>query len=70
MITTALRFIGKAGEKCRDGGGRIGLRLKADQLRMMPVALGRTGEDFLGQQRLPPGGHQSFRVQISRMHGP
>ena len=60
MVTATLGFIRNAREERGDRGQRIGLRLEPDELRMMAIALGLTGEDFPSQQRLPPGGNPTL----------
>ena len=70
MVAAHLRLVGQAREERREGGEWVGLRLEAGQLRMMAVTLGLTGQDFLGQQRLPPGRDQALRVEVAGMHGP
>jgi hypothetical protein len=59
-----------ADEKRGDRGEGIVLRLKPNQLRMMAIASGPTGEDLLGQQRLSPNRDQAFGVKVLGMNCP
>ncbi len=49
---------------------RLRLFLETLQLRVMAITPGRAREHLLREQRLPPGGHQSLRIQVSRMYRP
>src|ERR1700722_628264 len=70
LVAAIHGLLRETNQKRGNGGVRIGLRLKTNQLWMMPVTLGRAGENFLGKQRLTPSRHQPFRIQITRMQCP
>lgn len=58
------------GKKRGDRGARIRLFLKPEELGVMAVTLGTTGEDFLGEQSFAPGGDEALGVEIAGMEGP
>ncbi len=69
-IVSPLCFVGQAKQKRSDRGKGIGLRTETDKLRMIPVSAGRSRQDFLRQQRLPPGRNQTSRIQIPGVNRP
>jgi len=70
MVTTTLRLVCQTGQERRNGRDGIGLRLKTGELRMTPITARAASQDFLGEQRFPPGGDQSLRVEIPWMQSP
>ena len=48
-----------------DGRARISLRLESSQLRMVAVALGAVGQNFLGEQHLAPRRDHTIRIELS-----
>ena len=56
----------KGGER-RDG---FGMGLKADELRVAPIALGFAAQNFLRQQRLAPERDEALGVEIFRVQSP
>jgi len=57
-------------EKGCDGCDGFGVRLKADELRVMAIAFGFAAQNFLRQQRLTPKGDEAFGVEIFWVQSP
>jgi hypothetical protein len=57
FVSAALGFIRDSPEEGCDGGGRIPVHAKPDELRVAPIASRTAGENFLGQQPFPPCGY-------------
>ena len=69
-VTAPRGFFVDGLQKCRHRGDRIRLRLKADQLRMMPIAPGFPAQNFLREQRLAPECNEPFGIEIFRVQSP
>src|SRR6516162_1078148 len=69
-VAAALSLSREARQERGDAGPRIGLRLESSKLRVMAVASGCAGNDFLRQQGLAPGAYQALRVEILRVECP
>jgi|SRR5579872_1309197 len=61
-IAVFLRFIGHIPQITCDGAARMAGFSKPIKLRVMAVALGCSGQDFLGEQCLAPQGNKSYSV--------
>jgi hypothetical protein len=69
-ITSRRRFVANAVQVDRDDDSRIGRRQEAKELWMVPVSPRSAGDDRLCQKRLTPQGHESCRIEVSRVKRP
>src|ERR1043166_9634674 len=70
MIAALHRLLRQRSQEGRNRRSGFGVRLKTDELRMMPVALRRPGENLLCEQILAPGGDEAFGVEVLRVQRP
>ena len=70
VVAAAGGFAGKGGEEGGDGGEGFVLGAKTEEVRVVAVAAGFSGEDFLGQECFAPGGDESAGVEVAGVEGP
>lgn len=70
LVAPPFGLLDDAIEECGDRMDRPPVSAETGELWMMPIPTGATLQNFLSQQRLAPGGDQSFGIQVTRMQGP
>jgi hypothetical protein len=70
VITAPACFLVHRFEEGCYGGDGLCVRLKSDELRMIPVTFGFAAQNFLRQQCLAPERDQPFGIEIFWMQGP
>ncbi len=69
-IPPYLSFLNDEVQICPDGSKWRSMLCESNELRMMTVAFGQSGQNSLGKKSLSPQRDQALRIEVLRMNRP